>query len=124
MTRAPQLAPPLQTSTPHQREDVWPLSHAFNLQQAQCTTELQWNRVCEPGALRSQCGDLTTRPPRPSAAWRKWMYRFKSLSEFRLLTCTLSGASNSFSNIWLYPIYLEVTDCGYGKPDEWVDGFN
>ncbi|GBM47242.1 hypothetical protein AVEN_133537-1 [Araneus ventricosus] len=45
MRMTPELAPPLQTSAPHQREDVWPPYVGFNVQQAPYTTALQWNRV-------------------------------------------------------------------------------
>ncbi|GBM08283.1 hypothetical protein AVEN_101418-1 [Araneus ventricosus] len=46
MTRTtPDLAPPLQTSARHQREDVWPPQLSFSVQQAPYTTDLQWNRV-------------------------------------------------------------------------------
>ncbi|GBM36841.1 hypothetical protein AVEN_82831-1 [Araneus ventricosus] len=45
MTRTtPELAPPLQASAPHQREDVWPL-RTISVQQAPYTADLQWNRV-------------------------------------------------------------------------------
>ncbi|GBL72273.1 hypothetical protein AVEN_115235-1 [Araneus ventricosus] len=44
MTRTtPELEPPLQTSAPVQREDVPLLT--YDLQQAQYTMDLQWNRV-------------------------------------------------------------------------------
>ncbi|GBL80085.1 hypothetical protein AVEN_183416-1 [Araneus ventricosus] len=51
-TMPPELAPLLQASTPHQREDVWPLSTTttgvrplskFSVQRAPYTTDLQWN---------------------------------------------------------------------------------
>ncbi|GBM34019.1 hypothetical protein AVEN_166450-1 [Araneus ventricosus] len=44
MTRTtPELAPPLQTSAPHQQEDVW--LHTYDVQQVHYTTDLYWNRV-------------------------------------------------------------------------------
>ncbi|GBL96353.1 hypothetical protein AVEN_238710-1 [Araneus ventricosus] len=70
MTRTtPELAPPLQTSSPHQREDVSPLHMIW------CATgpihggssvELGF----EPATLRSRGRDLTTRAPRPQPVLR------------------------------------------------------
>ncbi|GBN96489.1 hypothetical protein AVEN_38684-1 [Araneus ventricosus] len=69
MTRTtPELAPPLQTSTPHQREDGWPL-------------RMNWRAACPisggssvesgfgPGALRPQSRDLNTRLQQPFGFW-------------------------------------------------------
>ncbi|GBL72237.1 hypothetical protein AVEN_115206-1 [Araneus ventricosus] len=65
MTRTtPELAPPLQTSTPHRREDVWPLRMNWR-----ATGPIHGGSSVEsgfePGTLRPQSRDLTTRPPRP-----------------------------------------------------------
>ncbi|GBN81585.1 hypothetical protein AVEN_270749-1 [Araneus ventricosus] len=60
----PELAPPLQTSTPHQREDVWSLRmiwRAAGPRHGGSSVEAGF----EPGALRPQSRDLTTRAPRP-----------------------------------------------------------
>ncbi|GBM36261.1 hypothetical protein AVEN_71966-1 [Araneus ventricosus] len=69
MTRTPELAPPLQTSTPHQQEDVWPP-----------TCDLACNGPIhdgssvesgfEPGTLWSRRRHLTTKPPRPISSWQ------------------------------------------------------
>ncbi|GBO45845.1 hypothetical protein AVEN_164697-1 [Araneus ventricosus] len=66
MTRTtPRLAPPLQTSTPHQRGGVWPLRMIWR-----ATGPIHGGSSVEsglePGALRFQSRDLTTRPPRPA----------------------------------------------------------
>ncbi|GBM92084.1 hypothetical protein AVEN_79685-1 [Araneus ventricosus] len=62
MTRAtPELAPPLQTSAPYQREDVWPL----NVQQAHMPGGSLVESGFGPVTLLPQSRDLTTRPPRP-----------------------------------------------------------
>ncbi|GBN30403.1 hypothetical protein AVEN_17317-1 [Araneus ventricosus] len=65
MTRTtPELAPPLQISTPHQREDVWPLrmiKRATGPIHGGSSVESGF----EPRALRPQSRDLTTRPQRP-----------------------------------------------------------
>ncbi|GBM18410.1 hypothetical protein AVEN_72748-1 [Araneus ventricosus] len=60
----PELAPRLQTSTPHQREDIWLLGMIY------CATGPIHNGFLvesgfEPGTLRPQSRDLTTRPTRP-----------------------------------------------------------
>ncbi|GBM91624.1 hypothetical protein AVEN_166667-1 [Araneus ventricosus] len=65
MTRTtPELASPLQTSAPHQREDVWPLRMIWRT-----TGPIHGGSSVEsgfePAALRSRGRDLTTRPPRP-----------------------------------------------------------
>ncbi|GBN04257.1 hypothetical protein AVEN_269717-1 [Araneus ventricosus] len=65
MTRTtPELAPPLQTSVPHQREDVWPL-RMIEL----ATGSIQGGSSLEsgfgPATLRSRGRGLTTRPPPP-----------------------------------------------------------
>ncbi|GBN24581.1 hypothetical protein AVEN_74965-1 [Araneus ventricosus] len=60
MTRtAPGLAPPLQASSPRKREDVWPLRMIWR-----ATDFIHGGSGFEPGTLRSESGDLTTRPPR------------------------------------------------------------
>ncbi|GBO31827.1 hypothetical protein AVEN_207007-1 [Araneus ventricosus] len=59
----PELAAPLQTSSPHQREDVWPLGTIYR-----ATGSIHGGSSVESGfelgALRPR--DLTTMPPRPS----------------------------------------------------------
>ncbi|GBO09547.1 hypothetical protein AVEN_209446-1 [Araneus ventricosus] len=76
----PELAPPLQTSAPHRREDLWSPTYDLTCNRSQYTTDRQWNRVSnlepsdgssmesafEPGAFRFQGRDLITRPPRLS----------------------------------------------------------
>ncbi|GBM79485.1 hypothetical protein AVEN_57324-1 [Araneus ventricosus] len=57
-----ELAPLLQTSAPHQREDVCPL--LMNFQQAQHTTDNQLNRVSNLEPFGHRGRDLTTRPLR------------------------------------------------------------
>ncbi|GBM52947.1 hypothetical protein AVEN_111302-1 [Araneus ventricosus] len=65
MTRTTsELAPPLKTSTPHQREDVWPLRmicRATGPMHGGSSVGLGF----EPGALRPQGRGLTTRLPWP-----------------------------------------------------------
>ncbi|GBM78155.1 hypothetical protein AVEN_2437-1 [Araneus ventricosus] len=60
----PQLAPHFQTSTPHQREDVWPSTYdlACNRPHTWRIFSGIWFRTWNPPA---QSRDLTTRPPRP-----------------------------------------------------------
>ncbi|GBM53519.1 hypothetical protein AVEN_129516-1 [Araneus ventricosus] len=46
MTRAtPELAPPLQTFAPHQREDVWPTIYDLNCTRPPYMADFQWNLV-------------------------------------------------------------------------------
>ncbi|GBM37989.1 hypothetical protein AVEN_171171-1 [Araneus ventricosus] len=46
MTRAtPEIPPPLQTSTLHQQEDVWPPTYDLACSGPAYTADLQWNRV-------------------------------------------------------------------------------
>ncbi|GBL99928.1 hypothetical protein AVEN_19423-1 [Araneus ventricosus] len=64
MTRTtPELAPPLQASTPHQREGVWPRAYGWA-----CigpNTQPIFNGIVfEPGTLWLRGRHLTTRPPR------------------------------------------------------------
>ncbi|GBN81917.1 hypothetical protein AVEN_157346-1 [Araneus ventricosus] len=65
MTRTTlEMAPPLQTSTPHQQEDVWPLGMIW------CATGpihggASVESGFEPVTLWPQSRDLTTRPQRP-----------------------------------------------------------
>ncbi|GBN34770.1 hypothetical protein AVEN_209528-1 [Araneus ventricosus] len=66
MTRTtPELAPHLQTSTPHQGEDVWPLRMIWR-----ATGPIHGGSSMEsgfePGTLWPKSRDLTTRPLRPS----------------------------------------------------------
>ncbi|GBM28601.1 hypothetical protein AVEN_72175-1 [Araneus ventricosus] len=65
--RTPELAPPLQASTPHQREGVWPLRMIWRAAgpiHGGSSVKLGF----EPGTLRPQSRGLTTRPPRPMLA--------------------------------------------------------
>ncbi|GBN48200.1 hypothetical protein AVEN_156177-1 [Araneus ventricosus] len=65
MTRTtPELAPPLQASTPHQREGVWPLRMIWRAA-GPIHGGSSGESGFEPGTLRPQSRDLTTRPPRP-----------------------------------------------------------
>ncbi|GBM35880.1 hypothetical protein AVEN_125871-1 [Araneus ventricosus] len=62
MSRAtPELAPPsIQTSTPHQQEDFWPLTYDSACSGPTYTADLQWNRdLSVPGSRR----DSTEDPP-------------------------------------------------------------
>ncbi|GBM22057.1 hypothetical protein AVEN_137367-1 [Araneus ventricosus] len=66
MTRtAPKLAPPLQTSMPRQREDVWPLRMIWRAAgpiHGRSSVESGF----EPGTFQPQSHfTVTTRPPRP-----------------------------------------------------------
>ncbi|GBO35780.1 hypothetical protein AVEN_199554-1 [Araneus ventricosus] len=76
MTRTtPELAPPLQTPTPRQQEDVWPLrmvQRAAGPIHGGSSVESGF----EPGALRPQGRDLATRPPRPPHDHRKTKLRY------------------------------------------------
>ncbi|GBM57493.1 hypothetical protein AVEN_231200-1 [Araneus ventricosus] len=59
-----ELTPPLQTSAPHQRKEIWPLCmilRATGPLHGSSPVEL----VFEPGTLRPKGRDITTRPPRP-----------------------------------------------------------
>ncbi|GBN31429.1 hypothetical protein AVEN_84786-1 [Araneus ventricosus] len=56
-----EIAPPLQTSAPHQREDVWP--DRFNVHQICSHGGSSVESGFEPGTLLPQGRDLTTRPP-------------------------------------------------------------
>ncbi|GBL97102.1 hypothetical protein AVEN_254138-1 [Araneus ventricosus] len=61
MTRTPPgLAPPLQTSAPHQREDVWPPTYDLT-----CNRPNTRRIFSGIGNLRPQSRDLITRPPWP-----------------------------------------------------------
>ncbi|GBM43002.1 hypothetical protein AVEN_88604-1 [Araneus ventricosus] len=61
MTRTtPELTPPLQTSTPHQREDVWPLRMIWRAA-VPIHSGSSVESVFEPGTLRPQGRDTTTR---------------------------------------------------------------
>ncbi|GBM80213.1 hypothetical protein AVEN_203725-1 [Araneus ventricosus] len=65
MTRTtPELAPPLQTSTPHQREDVWPLRMILRAT-GPIHVGSSVESGFESGALPPQSRNLTTRPPQP-----------------------------------------------------------
>ncbi|GBM89893.1 hypothetical protein AVEN_172168-1 [Araneus ventricosus] len=60
----PELAPPLQNSKLHQREDVWPLRMIWRAAgpiHGGSSVEMG----LEPGTLLPQSRDLTTRPPGP-----------------------------------------------------------
>ncbi|GBO34127.1 hypothetical protein AVEN_218405-1 [Araneus ventricosus] len=60
----PELAPLLQTSTPYQREDVWPLRMIWRAT-VPIYNGSSVKSGLEPTALRPQSRDLTTSPPRP-----------------------------------------------------------
>ncbi|GBN30195.1 hypothetical protein AVEN_226539-1 [Araneus ventricosus] len=69
---APELAPPLQDSTPHQREDVWSLRMIWRAAgpiHGGSSVESGF----EPGAFRPQSRDLTTRPPRSPVVRRDYI---------------------------------------------------
>ncbi|GBL80522.1 hypothetical protein AVEN_225221-1 [Araneus ventricosus] len=57
---APEPAPPLQISAPHQSEDVWPSAPDIACIRLTYMADLQWNGGFEPGALRSRSQDLAT----------------------------------------------------------------
>ncbi|GBL67765.1 hypothetical protein AVEN_69387-1 [Araneus ventricosus] len=66
MTRpTPELAPPLQASAPHQREDFWPPTFDLTRSRPTYTADLQWNLVSNLESSGPRFRDLTTRPPRP-----------------------------------------------------------
>ncbi|GBM63686.1 hypothetical protein AVEN_198691-1 [Araneus ventricosus] len=72
MRTTPQLAPPLQTSAPHQRKDVWPLrmiQRATGPIHGGSSVE----SCFEAATLRSRGRDLNTRPPRPRKFERKYI---------------------------------------------------
>ncbi|GBM64576.1 hypothetical protein AVEN_56550-1 [Araneus ventricosus] len=64
--RTPELSSSLQTSTPHQREDVWPLMYDLTCNRPN-TRRIFSGTGFRAGTLRPQSRDLTTRPPRPPA---------------------------------------------------------
>ncbi|GBO43178.1 hypothetical protein AVEN_171537-1 [Araneus ventricosus] len=70
MRTTPGLSPPLQASTPHQREGVWPLRMIWR-----AAGPIHGGSTVEsglgPGAMRLQGQDLTTRPPRPENNWEE-----------------------------------------------------
>ncbi|GBM45117.1 hypothetical protein AVEN_233478-1 [Araneus ventricosus] len=76
MTRTtPELAPPLQTFAPHQREGIWPLRMIWRATGpihggSSVESGFAEDPPCmglgfEPGILRAQGRCLATRPPRP-----------------------------------------------------------
>ncbi|GBO43083.1 hypothetical protein AVEN_211791-1 [Araneus ventricosus] len=117
MTRtAPELAPPFQTSAPHQREDyVW-----FNVQQAQYMTLLQWNRVSnlEPTGPKSDTLPLGNRglPPR----WRSFHENTLNLGELGVEVEVLpSVGCRSRWNFWCCHPEVELkvgVACSSGSP--------
>ncbi|GBN98974.1 hypothetical protein AVEN_44470-1 [Araneus ventricosus] len=60
----PELAPPLQTSTPHQREDAWP-PLMIQSGAGPYSADLQWNRVSslEPSGPKAETLPLGHRSP-------------------------------------------------------------
>ncbi|GBM61918.1 hypothetical protein AVEN_69574-1 [Araneus ventricosus] len=65
MTRtAPELAPPLQTSAPHRRLDIWPLCMIWGVA-GPIHGGSSVASGFRPATLRFRGRDLTTRPPRP-----------------------------------------------------------
>ncbi|GBM78946.1 hypothetical protein AVEN_40510-1 [Araneus ventricosus] len=63
MTRTtPDLVPSLQSSVPHQREDVSPPTYDLACKQAQYTTDLRWNQVwnLKPSGPKAQTLPLGT----------------------------------------------------------------
>ncbi|GBN57140.1 hypothetical protein AVEN_187254-1 [Araneus ventricosus] len=65
MTRTtPEQASPLQTSAPHQRDDVWSPTYDFRVT-GPTHDGSSVESGFEPGTLRHLSRDLTTRPPRP-----------------------------------------------------------
>ncbi|GBN53841.1 hypothetical protein AVEN_38316-1 [Araneus ventricosus] len=67
MTRTtPEMAPPLQTSTPHQRTSGHYVE--LSVQQAPYTADVQWNRVSSLEFFGPKAETLPPlRPPRPQA---------------------------------------------------------
>ncbi|GBL88375.1 hypothetical protein AVEN_103031-1 [Araneus ventricosus] len=109
MTRTtPELAPPLQASTPHQRESVWPLRMIW------CATGpihggSSVESGFEPAALRSGGRDLASSPPRPRIEFGfAWNFQFfRSLNEvpfpvlapsLLLLQLSIEELSDPFGN--------------------------
>ncbi|GBM59846.1 hypothetical protein AVEN_96265-1 [Araneus ventricosus] len=93
----PDLAPPLQTSTPHQREDVWLLRMIWSATGPKPGGSSVASSF-EPGALRTQSRDLTTRPLRPPQSEEK---------QFR------SGGNGKKRNIWPRVSILHCTNANF-----------
>ncbi|GBN79791.1 hypothetical protein AVEN_29769-1 [Araneus ventricosus] len=100
MTRTtPELAPPLQTSTPHQWEDIWPLRMIYR-----GTGPIHGGSSVEsgfdPGALRTQSRDLTHRLPWPGVFREKGKGKnvfHDLLAEFNALPKTFPPIKNPSS---------------------------
>ncbi|GBL88528.1 hypothetical protein AVEN_159112-1 [Araneus ventricosus] len=61
MTRkTPESVPALQSSAPHQWEDVWAITYDLTCNKPTYTARRRWNR----GLLRCRNRDFTTRQPR------------------------------------------------------------
>ncbi|GBO02250.1 hypothetical protein AVEN_89404-1 [Araneus ventricosus] len=60
-----ELAPPLQTSAPHQREDVWSPTYDLTCNKPKHMADLQWNRVSnmEPSGPEAETLPLGHRGP-------------------------------------------------------------
>ncbi|GBN36892.1 hypothetical protein AVEN_176902-1 [Araneus ventricosus] len=107
MTRTtPQLARPLQTSAPHQWEDVWPLTYDLTGKRPTYTAILQWNQVSnlEPSGSEAETLQLGHRDPEISMQkqWKEDKLYFVSRLLF-LFFCVGSHTKRKYRNSLKFP---------------------
>ncbi|GBL84457.1 hypothetical protein AVEN_117213-1 [Araneus ventricosus] len=110
MTRTtPELAPPLQTSVLHQREDVGSYVR-FSVQQAPYTADLQWNRVF---SLRPFGSEVETFPRghRGLQPWSEYVFQSRR-NETDLVILgygQMTGRTHEPHPLFEFPLHTSVT---------------